>query len=67
MKLNPLFCDYILFPKFPSLRKFRWEAQYQVLRAVNKEMMALYWDIGHLIAERQSIFLNWAKSMASLN
>ena len=28
-------------------------AQYEALRAVNKELIALYWDIGRLIAERQ--------------
>ena len=38
------------------------EAQYQALRAVNKEMMALYWDIGHLIAERQT-GRTWGKSV----
>ena len=29
-------------------------AQYAALRAVNKELVALYWDIGRLIVERQS-------------
>ena len=29
-------------------------AQYQALRAVNKELVGLYWDIGRMIAERQS-------------
>jgi len=28
-------------------------AQYAALRAVNKELVGLYWDIGRLIAERQ--------------
>ncbi len=28
-------------------------AQYEALRAVNKELVALYWDIGRLIVERQ--------------
>ena len=28
-------------------------AQYAALRAVNKELIALYWDIGRLIEERQ--------------
>lgn len=28
-------------------------AQYEALRAVNRELIALYWDIGRLIAERQ--------------
>lgn len=29
------------------------EAQYRALKAVNKELVALYWDIGRLIVERQ--------------
>lgn len=29
-------------------------AQYDALRAVNKELVALYWDIGSLIADRQT-------------
>ncbi len=28
-------------------------AQYEALRAVNKQLVALYWDIGRIIAERQ--------------
>ena len=29
-------------------------AQYEALKAVNKELIALYWDIGRLIMERQT-------------
>jgi len=29
-------------------------AQYEALKAVNKELVALYWDIGKLIAEWQT-------------
>jgi len=29
-------------------------AQYVALRAVNKELVSLYWEIGRLIVERQS-------------
>jgi hypothetical protein len=29
------------------------DAQYQALKAVNKELVSLYWDIGRLVAERQ--------------
>ena len=29
-------------------------AQYQALRAVNKELVGLYWDIGRMIVERQA-------------
>ena len=28
-------------------------AQYEALKAVNKELVGLYWDIGRLIVERQ--------------
>jgi hypothetical protein len=28
-------------------------AQYEALKAVNKELIALYWDIGKLIVEKQ--------------
>ena len=38
------------------------EAQYEALRAVNKEMITLYWDIGHLIAERQA-GRTWGKAV----
>lgn len=40
--------------------RFLWEvrdrirsAQYEALKAVNKELTSLYWDIGRMIAERQ--------------
>ncbi len=29
-------------------------AQYEALRAVNKELVTLYWDIGRMIVERQA-------------
>jgi hypothetical protein len=28
-------------------------AQYEALKAVNKELISLYWDIGQMILERQ--------------
>ena len=37
-------------------------AQYEALKVVNKEMIALYWDIGKLIAERQNRE-GWGKSV----
>jgi predicted nuclease of restriction endonuclease-like (RecB) superfamily len=37
-------------------------AQYAALRAVNKELIALYWDIGKLIEERQRAE-GWGKSV----
>ena len=37
-------------------------AQYEALKAVNKELIALYWDIGHLIVTRQE-GKTWGKSI----
>jgi len=37
-------------------------AQYAALKAVNKELIALYWDIGKLIVERQQE-AGWGKSI----
>jgi predicted nuclease of restriction endonuclease-like (RecB) superfamily len=37
-------------------------AQYAALRAVNKELVALYWDIGKLIDERQTVE-GWGKGV----
>jgi len=36
-------------------------AQYEALKAVNKELIALYWDIGRLIVTRQQ-GESWGKS-----
>ena len=37
-------------------------AQYAALKAVNKELVGLYWDIGRMIAERQKTE-GWGKSV----
>jgi predicted nuclease of restriction endonuclease-like (RecB) superfamily len=37
-------------------------AQYDALRAVNKELVGLYWDIGRLISQRQAGG-SWGKSV----
>jgi predicted nuclease of restriction endonuclease-like (RecB) superfamily len=37
-------------------------AQYEALRAVNRELIGLYWDIGRLIVERQT-GNSWGKSV----
>ncbi|MHC4945194.1 MAG: PDDEXK nuclease domain-containing protein [Planctomycetota bacterium] len=37
-------------------------AQYAALRAVNKELLNLYWDIGRMIVERQK-GMTWGKSV----
>ena len=36
-------------------------AQYEAMKAVNKEMIALYWDIGKKITDKQQ--LGWGKSV----
>ncbi len=37
-------------------------AQYDALKAVNKELIALYWDIGRMIVERQEKY-GWGRSI----
>ena len=37
-------------------------AQYEALKAVNKELVSLYWDIGRMIVERQK-GATWGKSI----
>ena len=37
-------------------------AQYQALQLVNREQLQLYWDLGHLIADRQQQ-AGWGKSI----
>lgn len=40
-------------------------AQYAALRAVNKELVGLYWDIGQMIVQRQEAE-GWGKSVGRL-
>jgi len=40
-------------------------AQYEALKAVNKEMIGLYWDIGEIIVAKQK-GENWGKSIVEL-
>lgn len=37
-------------------------AQYEALKAVNKELISLYWDIGRMIVDRQKQY-GWGKSI----
>ncbi|MEW6086760.1 MAG: PDDEXK nuclease domain-containing protein [bacterium] len=37
-------------------------AQYEALKAVNKELISLYWDIGRMIVERQNQY-GWGKAV----
>lgn len=47
---------------FAEIKERIYKAQYQALKAVNKELINLYWDIGRLIAERQNSS-GWGKSI----
>ena len=38
-------------------------AQYAALRAVNKELVGLYWDIGKMIVTGQELDKTWGKSV----
>jgi hypothetical protein len=38
------------------------QAQYDALKAVNKELIKLYWDIGKMIVEKQKKY-GWGKSI----
>lgn len=37
-------------------------AQYEAMKAVNKEMITLYWEVGRQITQQQTI-LGWGKSV----
>src|SRR6218665_2788151 len=50
------------YPALLSEGKARMpSAQYAALRAVNKELVGLYWDIGRLLVERQQTE-GWGKA-----
>lgn len=44
--------DYVVL--FAEVKERVRAAQYQALRAVNRELVGLYWDIGRMIVERQT-------------
>ena len=52
--------DYQSF--FGEVKSKIREAQYKALRAVNKELIQLYWESGKMIVERQTEF-GWGKSI----
>jgi predicted nuclease of restriction endonuclease-like (RecB) superfamily len=45
-----------------SIKKRILDAQYTALKAVNKELIRLYWDLGKMIVEKQEK-LGWGKSV----
>ena len=52
--------EYLSFKE--EITKRIRSAQYEALKAVNKEMIALYWEIGRRITEQQKS-LGWGKSV----
>ena len=52
--------DYKYF--IVSVKERIRNAQYEALKAVNKELVGLYWDIGKMISEKQKE-LGWGKSV----
>ena len=51
------YTDFVL-----SIKQRILKSQYEALKAVNKELIALYWDIGKSIVEKQDAF-GWGKSV----
>jgi hypothetical protein len=45
-----------------SIKQRILKSQYEALKSVNKELIALYWDIGKSIVEKQDEF-GWGKSV----
>ncbi len=45
-----------------EIKKRIRSAQYEALKAVNKELVGLYWDIGRMIVERQDVE-GWGKAV----
>lgn len=45
-----------------EIKELVYRSQYEALKAVNKELITLYWNIGKLIKERQQAY-GWGKSV----
>ena len=52
--------DYVSF--FIEIKEKIRSSQYEAFKAVNKELIHLYWDIGRLIVEKQE-HIGWGKSV----
>lgn len=52
--------EYKLF--LEEIKRKVYEAQYQAMRKVNKELIGLYWHIGEYIVTRQKQF-KWGKAV----
>jgi predicted nuclease of restriction endonuclease-like (RecB) superfamily len=60
LKKNNLGSDYVHL--LTEVKERIRSAQYEALKAVNKELVGLYWDIGRMIAERQEMS-GWGRSV----
>ena len=49
-------------PFLQEIKEYIRKSQYEALKAVNKKLIALYWDIGKTIVERQKT-AKWGKSV----
>jgi len=58
--LNVNLLDYNKF--LTDVKNTIISAQYEAMKAVNKELIQLYWDIGKMITEKQEI-LGWGKAV----
>lgn len=55
--------DHTAYKNFvEAIKEKVYQSQYQALKAVNKELIKLYWDIGHAIIEKQEQH-GWGKSI----
>ena len=52
--------DYVIL--LSDIKQRVRSAQYEALKAVNKELISLYWDIGRMIIDRQKEE-KWGKSV----
>src|SRR5659263_645204 len=52
--------DYVIL--LSDIKQRVRSAQYEALKAVNKDLISLYWDIGQMIVERQKE-AKWGKSV----
>jgi predicted nuclease of restriction endonuclease-like (RecB) superfamily len=59
-KKTPIPSDYA--QALDEIKKRVRAAQYEALKAVNRELIALYWDIGRIIVERQQ-GKSWGKAI----
>jgi predicted nuclease of restriction endonuclease-like (RecB) superfamily len=62
MKKNPLLDDQDYQHLLVEIQQRIRSAQYQALKAVNHELISLYWDIGRLIVDRQQT-AGWGKAV----